>query len=82
MNKEETVHFTITVPKSLKAQMSEFQEINWSGVATRAFRKQIEAQTIIRQFAEKGISNEEAITRGLSLRRAKQLESPKLQKTR
>ncbi len=32
MNKEETVHFTITVPKSLKAQMNGFQEINWSGV--------------------------------------------------
>ncbi|MHB1869025.1 MAG: hypothetical protein ACYCPP_08785 [Nitrososphaerales archaeon] len=82
MNKEETVHFTITVPKSLKAQMYQFQEINWSGVATRAFRKQIEAQTIIRQFAEKGISDEEAINRGLSLRHAKQLESPNLRKSR
>ncbi|MGI0092196.1 MAG: hypothetical protein ACREBS_10850 [Nitrososphaerales archaeon] len=82
MNKEETVHFTITVPKSLKKEMSEFQEINWSGVATRAFRKQIEAQTIIRQFAEKGISDEEAIRRGLSLRHEKQLESPNLRKTR
>lgn len=79
-NTEETVHFTITIPKSLRARMSEFQEINWSVVATRAFRKQIEAQTIVRQFAEKGISDEEAINRGLSLRHEKPLESLRIRK--
>ncbi len=73
--KGETVHFTITIPKSLKAQMNEFPEINWSGLATRTFRKQIEAQIIIRQFAEKGISDEEAIKRGLSLQHGKQFVS-------
>lgn len=66
-DKEQTLHFTITLPESLRQEMKEFPEINWSGVATRAFRKQIEAQKIVRQFAEKGISDEEAIKRGLSL---------------
>ncbi len=74
-DKEKTVHFTITIPESLKGRMGDFPEINWSGVATRAFRKQIEAQIIVRQFAEKGISDEEAINRGLALRQEKQLES-------
>ncbi len=80
--KEETVHFTITIPKSLKVRMNDFPEINWSGLATMAFRKQIEAQTIIRRFAEKGISDEDAINRGLSLRRQKQFERTQSAKTR
>lgn len=73
-DKEVTIHFTITIPESLKLQMKEFPEINWSGVATRAFRKQIEAQKIVRQFAEKGISDEEAVKRGLLLEHQNQFE--------
>ena len=81
-DREETVHFTITIPKSVKTRMSDFPEINWSGVATRAFRKQIEAQMLVRSFAEKGITDEEAIERGLSIRHGKRLEKANVAKKR
>lgn len=79
-DKEQTIHFTITLPESLRQEMKEFPEVNWSGVATRAFRKQIEAQKIVRQFAEKGISDEEAIKRGLSLEHQYQFQGMKVLK--
>ena len=81
---EETVHFTITIPKSVKLRMSDFPEINWSAVATRAFRRQMDAQAIIQKFAEPDISDEEAIRRGLAIRRshAKELESANLRANR
>ena len=71
----EIVHVTLSIPKSVRERMSEFPEINWSAVATRAFRKQIEAQVIVRSFAEEGITDEKAIERGLSLRHGKQLKT-------
>ena len=77
-DKEQTLHFTITLPESLRLEMKDFRDINWSGVATRAFRKQIEAQKIVRQFAEKGISDEEAIKRGLSLEDQNQFQGMNL----
>jgi hypothetical protein len=72
-----SVHFTISIPGSLKVQMGEFPEINWSGVAARAFLQQIQAQTVVRKFAERGISDEEAIERGLRLHKqnSKQLHA-------
>ena len=78
--KEESVHLTITIPKSVRARMNDFPEINWSGVATRAFRKQIDAQMLVRSYAEEGITDEEAIKRGLSLRHGKKLERPNVAK--
>jgi hypothetical protein len=68
--KEGTVHKTITVPKSLAEEMDKFTEINWSGTAVRAFRKQIEAQKVLSQFEEPGITEEEIGRRIRNLERA------------
>ena len=68
---EKTVPINISVPESLKAEMSEHKEINWSAVATRAFERQLRAQRILLSFEEKGISDEEAAERMLKLERKK-----------
>lgn len=59
---------SISVPATLKAKMEKHQEINWSGVAAKAFDRQLRAQEVLEQFREEGVSEEEAIERGLRLR--------------
>ena len=66
--KEATTHMTITVPMKLKREMEKHGEINWSRTATKAFEKRLESEKVLGAFAEPGISEEEAIRRGLSLR--------------
>lgn len=61
------VHMTITVPASLKREMDRHNQINWSAVATKGFQRRIEAEKILEKFAETGISEEEAIHRGLRI---------------
>jgi hypothetical protein len=67
-SKEATTHMTITVPVVLKREMVKHGEINWSRTATKAFEKRLEAEKVLGVFAEPGISEEEAIERGISLR--------------
>ncbi len=61
------VHMTITVPASLKREMDKHDQINWSAVATKGFQKRVEAEKILERFVETGISEEEAIRRGLRI---------------
>jgi post-segregation antitoxin (ccd killing protein) len=68
---EKTVPMNITVPESLRAEMAEHREINWSAVATRAFERQLRAQKILLSFEEKGVTDEEAAERMLKLERKK-----------
>jgi predicted dinucleotide-binding enzyme len=67
-SKKATTHMTITVPVELKREMEEHGEINWSRTATKAFEKRLEAEKVLGAFAEPGISEEEAIQRGMDLR--------------
>ncbi len=67
-SKDATTHMTITVPVALKREMEKHGEINWSRTATKAFEKRIEAVKLLGAFPEPGISEEEAIERGISLR--------------
>jgi hypothetical protein len=67
-SKEPTTHMTITVPVALKREMEKHVEINWSRTATKAFEKRLEAEKVLGVFAEPGITEEEAIERGINLR--------------
>ena len=67
--KEKTVPLNISVPQSLKDEMIDHPEINWSAVAAKAFRMQLKAQKFLSQFAEEGVSDEEASKRILDLER-------------
>jgi hypothetical protein len=62
---KKTVPFNISVPESLKEEMTGHREINWSAVATRAFERQLQAQKILLSFEEKGVTDEEAAERVL-----------------
>lgn len=63
--KEKTEHMNISVPLSLKRRMEKHPEINWSGVASKTFERQLQAQDVLDQLAEKGVSEEEAVERAL-----------------
>jgi hypothetical protein len=63
--KEKTEHMNISVPLSLKRRMEKHPEINWSGVASKTFERQLQAQDVLDQLAEKGVSEEEAMDRAL-----------------
>jgi post-segregation antitoxin (ccd killing protein) len=67
-SKEAMTHMTITVPVELKREMEKRPEINWSRTATKAFEKRIEAEKTLEAFAEPGITEDEAIARGVNLR--------------
>ncbi len=63
--KEKTIPMNISVPVSLKHRMDEHREINWSALACKTFERQLRAQEVLGQFAEEGISEEEAIERAM-----------------
>ena len=63
--KEKTTPMNISVPVSLKHKMDEHREINWRALACKAFERQLRAQEVLGQFAEEGISEEEAIERAM-----------------
>jgi hypothetical protein len=67
--KQSTAHMTISVPTSLKQDMERHPQINWSVVASAAFKKRLNVEEILGSFAEEGISEEEAIKRSLSIER-------------
>jgi hypothetical protein len=64
--KESMAHMTISVPASLKQDMEKHPQINWSAIASAAFRKRLGVEEVLGRFAEEGISEEEAIKRSLS----------------
>jgi post-segregation antitoxin (ccd killing protein) len=63
--KEKTMPMNISVPVSLKRRMNEHREINWSALACKTFERQLRAQEVLGQFAEEGISEEEALERAM-----------------
>jgi hypothetical protein len=65
----------ISVPLSLKRRMEKHPEINWSGVACRTFERQLQAQGVLDQLAEEGVSEEEAVERALRVQRAHKVVS-------
>jgi hypothetical protein len=67
--KEATVHMTISIPRALKDQMEGHRQINWSVVASAAFQRRLKVEEVLSKFEEPGISEEEAIKRGLSIER-------------
>jgi hypothetical protein len=68
---EKSVPMNISVSESLRAEMAEHKEINWSAVAARAFERQLRSQKILLSFEEKGIIDEEARERILKLEHKK-----------
>lgn len=59
---------TISLPEPLKREMERHPEVNWSAVASKAFQRQLRAQKILDQFSGPGVTEDEAIKRGLQLR--------------
>jgi len=65
--KEKTVPMNISVPEGLKRRMDEHREINWSALACKTFERQVRAQEVLGQFAEEGVSEEEALERAMRI---------------
>ena len=65
--KERTVPMNISVPTTLKRELKRHPETNWSRVATKAFERQLQAEKILAQFAEPGLSDEEILRRALAV---------------
>jgi len=63
--KESTAHMTISVPNSLREEMEKHRQINWSAVASVAFRRRLSVEETLEQFEEEGVSEEEALERAL-----------------
>ena len=61
-------HMSISVRAELKREMAKHPEINWSRTASKAFETRLEAEKLLEAFAEPGISEEEAIRRGINFR--------------
>ncbi len=63
--KEKTEPMNISVPASLKRQIQEHPEINWSALASKTFDRQLRAQNVLDQLVEEGVSEDEATVRAL-----------------
>ena len=68
-----TSHMTISIPAVLRDEVVKHPEINWSAVASKAFERQLRAQQVLEQFAEAGVTEAEAIRRGLQLRHSRRV---------
>lgn len=73
--KEKTVPMNISVPASLRRRMEEHPEMNWSAVARKTFERQLQAQDVLDQFAEEGVSDEEALERALRIQHPRKVVS-------
>ena len=62
------LHFNITLPEELLAEMKKHPEVNWSKVAAWAFERRFQAEKILRQLEEPGITDEEAARRVIKTR--------------
>ena len=65
--KDRTVPMNISIPATLKRELKEHRETNWSRVATKAFERQLQAEKLLEQFAEPGLSDEEILRRALAV---------------
>ena len=65
--KERTVPMNISVPATLKRELKKHPETNWSRVATKAFERQLQAEKILAQIAEPGLTDEEMLRRALGV---------------
>jgi hypothetical protein len=63
--KESMAHMTISVPNSLREEMEKHHQINWSSVASAAFRRRLSVEETLKQFEEEGVTEEEALERAL-----------------
>lgn len=65
------VSITLSVPKEIKGQMEEFQDINWSAVAREAIRKKIVMLQKFKEFSKNSdFSEKDAIDLGRELKRS------------
>lgn len=69
--KQDLERINLTIPVELKKRMQRHEEINWSVVATMYFEKFLKAQEFLRAFEEPGITEEEAVQRGLRIHHRK-----------
>jgi post-segregation antitoxin (ccd killing protein) len=67
--RKKMVHFNITLPEELLIEMRKHPEVNWSRVATKAFEKHLQAEKLLRELEEPGITDEEAARRVIETRR-------------
>ena len=65
--KERSVPMNISIPVTLKRELKEHPETNWSRVATKAFERQLQAEKLLEQFAEPSLSDEEILRRALAV---------------
>lgn len=62
---------TITVPRDLKRQMEEFNEINWSAVARSAFAEKISKLLLLEKIASKSrLTEKQAVELGRKINKA------------
>jgi hypothetical protein len=73
--REKTEHMNISVPLSLKRRIERHPEINWSGVACKTFERQLQAQDVLDQLSEQGVSEEEAVERALRVQHSHKVVS-------
>jgi post-segregation antitoxin (ccd killing protein) len=67
--KKKMIHFNITLPEELVAEMKKHPEVNWSRVAAKAFERHLWAERMLEQLEEPGISDEEAANRVIETRK-------------
>ena len=56
---------SISIPLEMNEEIVKHPEVNWSAVAVRAFRRQIDAIKTTGRFEDPRITDQEAIERGL-----------------
>jgi len=70
------LHFNITLPEELLAEMKKHPEVNWSRVAARAFERRFHAEKILQQLEEPGITDEEAARKVIKTRKKLLMNEP------
>jgi len=76
---------TVAVPEDLKRKMDEHDTINWSGVARKAFEKQLADLAFFEKIAKKSdMTEEDAIKLGRELKKGtyEKYYAPRLERER
>ncbi len=68
-DKKKVVHFNINLPKQLLIEMKKHPEVNWSRVAARAFERHLQAEKLLHELEEPGITDKEAAKRVIETRK-------------
>ncbi len=64
-------NITLSVPEELKRRMEQFRIINWSEVASEAFKKKVEQLRILESFTrESELTREDALRLGRKVNEA------------